>query len=155
MVARAPCGSLSRIGLVLDDRLPYAKWQAIGERLTAQAKATSWWLGDWLAFGEDHYGARYADAIERTGLEYKTLRNYAVVARRFGVSRRRDTLSFQHHAELCAMVDSDQDRWLDVAERYRWSRSSFAAGYAGQTADPRPSRSSCAYPLTGTGGSVG
>jgi hypothetical protein len=108
---------------VLDSQLSYARWQAIGARLTAQAEATSWWLGDWLVFGEERYGARYADAIEHTGLEYKTLRNYAVVARRFAMSRRRDTLSFQHHAEVCPMVDRDQDRWLDSAEENRWSKA--------------------------------
>lgn len=61
------------------------------------------------------YGRRCRGAIAVTGLDYQTLRNYAVVARRFDLSRRRDSLSCQHHAEVCALSDSEQDRWLDLA----------------------------------------
>jgi hypothetical protein len=55
-------------------------------------------------------------------LDYQTLRNYAVVARRFDLSRRRDTLSFQHHAQVCALRDDDQEYWLESAAVNRWSR---------------------------------
>lgn len=69
------------------------------------------------------YGNRYKHGIEQTGLDYQTLRNYAMVARRFELSRRRHTLSFHHHAELCALSREEQDRWLDLAEAGRWSRN--------------------------------
>ena len=46
-----------------------------------------------------------------------------MVARRFPLSRRRDSVSFGHHAELCAFTDSEQDRWLDLAVRHGWSRA--------------------------------
>jgi hypothetical protein len=68
------------------------------------------------------YGPRYKEAIAATGLDYQTLRNSAVVARRFAPSRRRDNLSFQHHAEVCALSDDDQDLWLDVAAMRGWSK---------------------------------
>ena len=41
-------------------------------------------------------------------LDYQTLRNYAWVARRFAMSRRRDTLSFGHHAEVPALPEPEQ-----------------------------------------------
>ncbi|MEU8803872.1 hypothetical protein [Spirillospora sp. NPDC048819] len=50
----------------------------------------------------------------------KTLRNYAWIARRFPVSRRRDTLTLQHHAEVAALSDHEQERWLDRAEQEQW-----------------------------------
>jgi hypothetical protein len=53
---------------------------------------------------------------------YQTLRNYAVVARRLKLSRRRDNLSFQHHAEVCALGFEEQDRWLDLAAESPWRR---------------------------------
>jgi hypothetical protein len=87
------------------------------------SNATAWWLGDWIAFGQMKYGRLYKDAIVATGLDYQTLRNYAVIARRFELSRRRDDLTFQHHAEVCALNDDDQDLWLDRAARYKWSRN--------------------------------
>lgn len=87
------------------------------------SSATAWWLGDWLLFGRMKYGRRYKDAVAVTGFDYQTLRNYAMVARRFEPSRRRDTLTFQHHAEVCSLDDETQDRWLRRAEDERWSRN--------------------------------
>jgi hypothetical protein len=86
----------SRRGLRFDAALPYDTWKALGARLAARGDAAGWWLGDWLVFGRESYGRRYKQAVEETGLEYQTLRNNAVVARRFPMSRRRNDLSFQH-----------------------------------------------------------
>jgi hypothetical protein len=110
-------------GVRFDPLLPFEAWKELGGRLGLYANATSWWLGDWLAFGQMKYGRRYKEAIAATGLDYQTLRNYAVVARRFELSRRRDDLTFQHHAELCALHDEEQDRWLDRASAGHWSRN--------------------------------
>ena len=125
-----PAGSIGahgvkvlRVGLRMDDGLPWQSWKAIGAKVATHADAASWWLGDWLVFGESHYGSRYAEAIASSGLEYKTLRNYAVVARRFSLSRRRAALSFAHHAELCALSDEQQEVWLDRAKSSGWSRA--------------------------------
>lgn len=59
-------------------------------------QCSSWCLCDWLAHGEDAFTGRYRDAVERTALDYQTLRNYAWLARPLALSRRRDTLSFAH-----------------------------------------------------------
>jgi hypothetical protein len=106
-----------------DPLMPIDRWKAVGARIAAYSEAASWWLGDWLAFGQAKYGRRYKEGIALTGLEYQTLRNYAAVARRFDVSRRRDDLSFQHHAEVCALTDDAQDLWLDLAVTRRWSKA--------------------------------
>jgi hypothetical protein len=103
--------------------MPFEAWSSLGRKIARHCDATSWWLGDWLAFGQLKYGRRYKDAIAATGLDYQTLRNYAVVARRFGVSRRRDSLSFHHHAEVCALGDADQELWLDLAWERQWSKA--------------------------------
>jgi hypothetical protein len=112
-----------RTGMHLDPLMPLDCWKALGAKIAIYADATSWWLGDWLAFGQMKYGRRYKEGIALTGLEYQTLRNYAVVARRFELSRRRDNLSFQHHAEVCALPDDDQEFWLDTSAEYRWSKA--------------------------------
>ena len=79
------------------------------------AGSCAWWIGDWLLFGQQAYGQRYKAAAEETGFDYQTLRNYAWVASRFELSRRRDSLSFQHHAEVCALSNEQQEAWLDLA----------------------------------------
>src|SRR6185437_1157814 len=38
------------------------------------------------------------------------------------LSRRRDTLSFQHHAEVAPLSPELQDEWLERAESEGWSR---------------------------------
>jgi hypothetical protein len=110
-------------GICFDPLLPFESWSAIGARIAGHANASAWWLGDWITFGRMKYGRRYTEAISRTGLDYQTLRNYACVARRFEPSRRRPDLSFQHHAELAALPDALQDRWLAQAAAGHWSKA--------------------------------
>ena len=113
----------SRTSMRFDPAMTLDGWKLIGAKLSLHSDATCWWLGDWLAFGRTNYGRRYREGIAVTGLEYKTLRNYAVVARAFEWSRRRHELSFQHHAEVCALAPDEQDMWLDLAIRNGWSKS--------------------------------
>ncbi|MGH3186185.1 MAG: LmbU family transcriptional regulator [Streptosporangiaceae bacterium] len=110
-------------GLNLPRRLNFDTWLGIGRQLSTTVSASAWCLGDWLIYGETAFTGRYRDAIERTSLDYKTLRNYAWVARRFSLSRRRPTLSFGHHAEIAALPEPEQDYWLRKAEQFGWSRN--------------------------------
>jgi hypothetical protein len=110
-------------GLVLPRQLVYEQWLRIGRQLAEVSSSSAWCLGDWLAYGEDTYSGRYRDAIEQTSLDYQTLRNYAWVAGRFMLSRRRDGLSFAHHAEVAGLSEHEQDFWLGKAEKFSWSRN--------------------------------
>src|SRR5690349_19350253 len=64
-----------------DPLLPFGTWRELGIKIARFVNSSPWWLGDWLLFGRYKYGRRYREAIEATGLDYQTLRNYAVVAR--------------------------------------------------------------------------
>ena len=110
-------------GLRLPRALPFPKWLAIGKQLSSLMNTSAWCLGDWLLYGENAFEGRYRDAVEQTSLDYQTLRNYAWVARAFCVSRRRDTLSFGHHAEVAALPEPEQNFWLRKAEELSWSRN--------------------------------
>lgn len=112
-----------RTGLQLPRQLSFEKWVNIGRQLSNVSSSSAWCLGDWLVYGEDTYTGRYRDAIDQTSLDYQTLRNYAWVVRRFLWSRRRDTLSFGHHAEVAALSEPEQDFWLRKAEELGWSRN--------------------------------
>jgi hypothetical protein len=114
---------MPRTGLEFPSRMSFEKWLQIGRMLSAVYTSSAWCLGDWLVFGESRYNGRYRDAIDRTSLDYQTLRNYAWVARRFPLLRRRDTLSFGHHAEVAALSEPEQDFWLRKAETLSWSRN--------------------------------
>src|SRR4051794_37559204 len=77
-----------RTSLSFSAPLAMGDWLAIGEELFIINDASAWWLGDWLVYGQNRYPDRYKRAIDGTALHYKTLRNYAWVARKFDVSRR-------------------------------------------------------------------
>jgi hypothetical protein len=114
---------VTSFGLYLPERLPFEVWHRMGTQIALISNVSAWWLGDWLVYGADQYPDRYKAAIAGTSLDYKTLRNYAWVARRFEMSRRRDKLSFQHHAEVAALTLSEQELWLDRAQAFRWSKA--------------------------------
>lgn len=130
-----------RTALSLPENLPLDSWKQIGEQIHIISDASAWWIGDWLVFGRDKYPDRYKRAIGQTSLEYQTLRNYAWVAGRFEVSRRRDALSFQHHLEVAALPEDQQDLWLERAERSGWSRNDLRFQlrcYRDHSTDVRP-----------------
>lgn len=111
------------VGLRFPATMSYADWEGAGRRLASISNSFMWCLGDWVAYGLDKYTDRYYQAIQAVGLDYKTLRNYTWVARRFKWSRRRADLSFQHHAEVAALPPEEQDQWLDRATSHQWSRN--------------------------------
>jgi hypothetical protein len=135
-------------GLRLPRQLPFERWLQVGRQLADIYTSSAWCLGDWLVYGEAAYDGRYREAIERTSLDYQTLRNYAWVAKRFSLSRRRENLSFGHHAEVAALQGAEQDFWLRKAEELGWSvkhlrrevRSSLSERSARD--DSRPSHAS-------------
>ncbi|MFG2452951.1 LmbU family transcriptional regulator [Streptomyces sp. NPDC048512] len=115
---------MQKSGMVFPQNLSERSWEQIGANLRELVNSSAWWLADWLIYGEATYGwRRYKEAVERTGLDYQTLRNYAWVARRFEHDRRRDSLSFAHHAEVTRLSPPEQDYWLRKAEQQKWSRN--------------------------------
>lgn len=96
--------------------LTVADWVRQGRWLGALGRGSGWWIGDWIRYGNARYGERYGPAARVTGYDVHSLRNMAYVAGRFDVPRRRDGLSFSHHAELAGLAAEEQDLWLDRAE---------------------------------------
>ncbi len=133
---------LTRVGLRMPTVLAFEDWERAGRQLSGIVDSSSWCLGDWLVYGKRHFADRYKRAIRAAGLQYQTLRNYAWVARRFSLDRRREALTFQHHAEVASLPLGDQEHWLDAAERGTWStkqlrtqlRESRVPGEVGATA---------------------
>src|SRR6516162_3005610 len=114
-------GTLTRVGLDLDD-IGVEHWSDVGRALADIGQSLRWAIGDWLLFGEHRdWGDKYTDAQAWFGLDYKSLRNCAYVASAVEVSRRRDNLSWTHHAEVAAFEPDEQDRWLDRAAKNGWT----------------------------------
>lgn len=117
-------GRFSAVGVEFPEAMTFEEWQAAGETLKGVERSLMWWIGDWLKFGERRWGERYTAAMEATGKDYGTLRNAVSVAREFGdLSRRRDKLSWSHHAEVAALSAPAADALLDQAEAEGWTRN--------------------------------
>jgi hypothetical protein len=112
-----------RTGLVFPGNLHFDSWRRLGRQIDLITDSSAWWLGDWLVYGEKRYPDRYQRALENVSLGYKTLRNYAWVARKIPFSRRREQLSFGHHAEVAATPEHEQEMWLSRAQGGDWTRS--------------------------------
>lgn len=113
---REPPVALTEVSWAPRNALELGDWVRQGHWLGVLTRASGWWLGDWLRYGNARYGERYRTAAAITGYDVQTLMNQAYVASRFTTSRRREKLSFSHHAELAALPLAEQDRWLDHAE---------------------------------------
>lgn len=90
-------------------------WIRVGERFGSVSRGHQWWIGDWLNYGNERWGEKYAEAGRITGYDPGTLRNIAWVASQFeDPSRRRDKLSWSHHAVLASSTfdDGERERWL-------------------------------------------
>ncbi len=125
---RRPAGGASRSPVTLSGTawrpeadLDLREWTEHGRRLGVITRGVGWWLGDWLRYGNERFGERYARAARITGYDVQTLMNMVYVASRFEISRRREALSFSHHAEVAAHGPDAQEYWLSHAEGERLS----------------------------------
>jgi hypothetical protein len=137
---------VTRVGLKLPPNLTYEGWERAGRRLAGVVDSSAWCLGDWVVHGEREYEDRYRRAVDAVGLDYQTIRNYAWVARRFPIGRRRSALSLQHHAEVARLSDEEQDAWLDRAEQGKWSRNTLRSHIKALRAGGEPPESRVPLP---------
>jgi hypothetical protein len=141
---RAEGSPAHRIGLTpvswqADGNLKPHEWIDQGRRLGLVGRGNGWWIGDWVRYGNATYGGRYVRAARVTGYDVQTLMNFAYVASRFEISRRREGLSWSHHTELAALEAEEQEHWLDRAEADHFSvdslRSELRAARVGRRGD--------------------
>jgi hypothetical protein len=102
-------------GLVLPPDLSTEAWEAIGDAADALNQLTKWCKGDWWINGEHRHGARRAlfENGRWSGLTYDSCCNAGTVCRAFEIPRRREKLTFSHHAEVASLPRDQQDQLLD------------------------------------------
>ena len=114
-------GTLTATGLTLPSDMAVGTWLAIGERLKLLERSVQWAIGDWLNYGETAYGEMFSQALSDLDFERQTLENWKYTAGKVEVSRRRETLSFSHHAEVASQDPERQKELLEGAERQGWT----------------------------------
>lgn len=120
-IGAAPTSQLGPVGWIASGELGYHDWLQQGSRLGLAGRNAAWWIGDWVRYGTARYGTKYSAAERVTGYDRQTLMNMVYVATRFEISRRRENLSWSHHAEVAPLDEQGQDRWLNRAVLERLS----------------------------------
>jgi hypothetical protein len=113
--------SLTRVSWSAPADLDLAEWVEQGHRIGMMGRSAGWWIGDWLRYGNAKYGEKYARAMKITGYDAQTLMNMVWVSSRVEISRRRENLSWSHHAEAAPLDLLTQERLLNHAEAERLS----------------------------------
>ncbi|MGA7270150.1 MAG: hypothetical protein WB239_03675 [Acidimicrobiia bacterium] len=109
---------LSPTGLAYSEPPSWEQWEADGRWLARETEAIRWRVGDWYNAGERYFGEQAAQAVD--GLSAQSIQNAAWVANRYIGSRRREGLSWSHHAEVAALEPEEADALLDEAEANQW-----------------------------------
>jgi hypothetical protein len=118
-------GSVSPSGWTPPADMSEADWRSVGAALDKLSRGLGWLIGDWWIYGESRYGGRKAitEAGDWEGPAFKTCANAATVCRAFETSRRREVLSFKHHAEVASLQKEKADALLDWCEETTPPRS--------------------------------
>jgi len=95
----------------------FEQWEDVGKFIKKSDKCVQFWLGDWVNYGEYRWGEKYSQALDETTYEQHALENMASVARKVESSRRREELSYSHHAEVASLTPDKQEKILDLAEK--------------------------------------
>lgn len=110
LAVQAIPGTLTPTSLALPSDLTRERWVEVGYTLRAMEKGIQFWVGDWLAYGEDRY---CEDAFAEMDCSDKTLANWASTCRRVAPERRLPDVGFSHHAEVAPLPPEKQTEVLE------------------------------------------
>jgi len=88
--------------------MTYEEWEEAGRTLQTIQGAVNWWIGDWLNEGETRYGEKYAQAIEKTGKSYETLKQCKWVSKQYELVNRLTNLGWTHHLIVAALEPDER-----------------------------------------------
>ena len=115
---------LTKNGLTPVGTPTFKQWEKVGQFIKRSHEAVQFWRGDWLNYGEHTYD-QWTQYFGEEEASYQTLANEKWVASRIPPSRRRETLSWSHHAEVADLGEEDQEQMLSMAEEHKMNRSDF------------------------------
>lgn len=121
--------TLSPVGLISARSVSLDEWLDVGKALARVGSGVQWWIGDWLNYGEGRpeWGEKYEKAMEMFNMAEQTLKNMKWVSGAIELSRRRDNLSWKHHATVAYCAPKDQCKLLGLALKSNWSVAKLKA----------------------------
>jgi len=111
---------LHSTGILFDGHPPLDEWSGPLQLALWCQKASPWWIGDLLNWGESHFGEAFSQICEGH-VSADQLQRYESVARRVPIENRRPSLSWSAHAAVARLPSEQQCLMLDRAERQGWN----------------------------------
>lgn len=111
--------TLTPVGL-LDNGASVDDWIRLGTYLRKIGTSYQWLVADWMAQGERVHKKTYEEAAAIVGKSIKTLYNWTSIGNQVEISRRRERLTFTHHAVVASLTPEWQTYWLQWAEVKGW-----------------------------------
>jgi hypothetical protein len=91
----------------------FDEWEAVGKKLRACQGSVLWWLGDWVNYGEDKFGEKFAQVISETDYDLETIRQAAWVCSRVPIVRRRVDVPFSTFKMIASLEEAQQVKMLE------------------------------------------
>jgi len=91
--------------LDLPGSMTFAQWESVGKRLQRFGRSINWWVGDWLALGDELFGEEMWQAVDAVGVAASTLDSWRWVSTRLPKEERRPAVPWTHHREVAALDD--------------------------------------------------
>jgi hypothetical protein len=137
----APYVEKMPVGVRIDPTIPPDLMGILETRAFHAHNDDKWTIADIIRVSEMVRGDTYMQYMDATQMSYSTLANYKYVASSFSdFSRRREKLSFSHHAEVAGLEPEVADAMLEAAERHGWGREELRQHVKDLKALPEPAK---------------
>jgi len=101
--------------------ISFEEWQEFGLKLKLAEKCVQWYLGWWWNNGHKKWSNDAKEFAKLIGYSEATLRNYGSIYNLVKVSRRLDTLTFEHHTLVAPLSEKKQEEYLSQAKDHKWT----------------------------------
>ena len=154
-----PSFGYTSTALVVPTGLSYEAFCAALQTHEYMGESINWWLGDLLVAGTREHGEdKVIQAISATRKKPDTLDSYRNVSEKIEPARRRQSLSWSAHREVCYLQPAEQDAALDFAETHELSSRQIRKyvrgelfvdekGHVVESADPLTAQQKADQPL--------
>ena len=102
--------------LLIENGVDLDAWGSRAHMIGVMNRASPFWCGDWINYGENRFGEKYAQFVEETGLDPATLTNRAWVSGQVTPERRQGPpLTWSHHEVVAPCTPEQQVALLERA----------------------------------------
>lgn len=108
-------------GLIVNGSPTFKEWYKFGKRLYRKHQAIQWAIGDWINYGESHYGEKYSQALDTTNYSYDWLRQIASLATTYNPCSREhkrtdgSPLPITHYRAVASFPEPVRTQALQIA----------------------------------------